>query len=367
DEVLAHYRAAGQRGSQLRAEWEKRRSNLGEKRDVYEASFGPGGLPGWESAFPDIAADTLATRQSSNKCLQALAPFVPALIAGSADLTGNTGTRLSDTAVTPESPGCRQIHFGVREHAMGAIMNGLALHGGFLPVGGTFLMFSDYMRPSVRLAALSGAHVIYSFTHYSVGVGEDGPTHQPIEHLAALRTIPNLNVIRPADSAETIAAWRVAIAHDGPTALLLTRQAVPALEGTGNGLAQGAYVLRDAKSPDITLIGTGSELQHCVAAADSLTNEGLAARVVSMPSWNLFENQDRDYKMSVLPRTHPTLSIEAGVSVGWWRYADEVISIERYGASAPGDRVMAELGMTAANVADTARRLIASSTMGTNE
>ncbi|MFV1992039.1 MAG: transketolase family protein, partial [Acidimicrobiales bacterium] len=350
-EVVDYYRAAGQRGSALRSKWEGRLNGLGDQRTEYEASFGPGGLPGWESALPDLATENLATRHASNKCLQALTSQVPSLIAGAADLTGNTGTKVNEAPSTPESPEGRQLYFGVREHAMGAIMNGLALHGGMLPVGGTFLVFSDYMRPSIRLAAISGAHVIYSFTHDSVGVGEDGPTHQPVEHAAALRSIPGLNVIRPADGAETVAAWRVAVAHDGPTALLLTRQTLPALEGTGDGLARGAYLVREAGDAAITLIGSGSELQHCVAAADLLNAEGIAARVVSMPSWNLFEAQDPEYKSSVLPRTHPTLSIEAGVSQGWSHYADDSIAIDRFGASAPADRIMAGLGMTAENAA----------------
>ncbi len=362
--VIDYYRAAGERGASLRLKWEQRRDSLGAKRAEYDASFGPGGLPGWESALPDLSTEKLATRQASNKCLQALTSQVPSLMAGAADLTGNTGTKANEAPSSPDTPAGRQLYFGVREHAMGAIMNGLALHGGTLPVGGTFLVFSDYMRPSVRLAALSGAHVIYSFTHDSVGVGEDGPTHQPVEHAAALRSIPGLNVIRPADGAETVEAWRLAVAHDGPTALLLTRQSVPPLAGTGAGLTRGAYIVRDADSPDVTLVGSGSELQHCVGAADLLGAEGISARVVSMPSWNLFEAQDRDYKMSVLPRTHPTVSIEAGISLGWSRYADVSIAIDRFGASAPGDRIMTELGMTADNVAETARRLIATTTPG---
>jgi transketolase len=242
---------------------------------------------------------------------------------------------------------------------MGTVMTGMALHGGTRPVGGTFLVFSDYMRPSVRLAALSRARVIYSWSHDSVGVGEDGPTHQPVEHVASLRAIPDLLVIRPADANETAAAWRIAIDHNGPTALILTRQDVPVLEGSaGAPVERGAYVLVPVDEPDVVLIGTGSEVSVCVAAAGQLAEGGVQAHVVSMPSWELFADQSEEYQANVLPADVPALSVEAGTSFGWERWADDSVSIDRFGASAPGGTVLAELGFTAENVAARARRLI---------
>ena len=242
---------------------------------------------------------------------------------------------------------------------MAAAMNGMALHGGVLPVGGTFLVFSDYCRPSVRLAALSRAKVIYSFTHDSVGVGEDGPTHQPVEHVTALRAIPGLRVIRPADANETAEAWRLAVEHDGPTALILSRQDLPVLEGTaGVSLARGAHVLRAAEDPDLVLVATGSEVHVAVAAAELLAAEGIHAQVTSLACWELLEEQPDDVQDEVLPPEVPTLSVEAGVSLGWDRWADDSVAIERFGASAPGQRVLAELGFTPEHVAERARVLL---------
>jgi len=275
---------------------------------------------------------------------------VPGLIGGGADLTGNTGTTISGYGV--QGPGCpegRQLFFGVREHAMGAICNGLALHGGMLPVNGTFLVFSDYMRGAVRLAALSGARNVFVWSHDSVGVGEDGPTHQPVEHAAALRAIPGLRVIRPADANETAGAWRTIVDGDGPAALLLTRQDVPVLPGTDDhvAVARGGYVLADPEGPpEIILIGTGSEVSVAMDAAATLTAAGRSVRVVSMPCMEDFATQDDAYRASVLPANVPTVSIEAGVTFGWDRWADRCIGIDRFGASAPGNRVMAELGIT---------------------
>jgi transketolase len=240
-------------------------------------------------------------------------------------------------------------------------MNGLALHQGIVPVGGTFFVFSDYMRGSVRLAAISGAHVIYSWTHDSVGVGEDGPTHQPIEQLAAMRAMPGLRVVRPADANETAQAWRIAIGHDGPVALILSRQGIPVLEGTeGNeGVLRGAYVLVATESdPDVVLIGTGSEVAVCVDAAARLTNDGVAASVVSMPSWDLFAEQDDEYGDTVLPPGVPRLSVEAATTFGWERYADASVGIDRFGASAPGSVVFDELGINVDHVVEQARLLL---------
>jgi transketolase len=266
--------------------------------------------------------------------------------------------------MTAEDPGGRQIYFGIREHGMGGTMNGMSAHGGVVPVGGTFFVFSDYMKPAVRLAAMSGYKVVFAFTHDSVGLGEDGPTHQPVEHLAGLRATPQLRLIRPADANETAEAWRIALSSDGPTALVLTRQDLPVLDGTaGAPVSQGAYVLVEPDveadgALDIVLVGTGSEVAVCVEAADLLAEDGLAARVVSMPSWDLFAAQPDDYQNAVLPPEVPTLAVEAAASLGWDRWADDSVSIDRFGASAPGSVALANLGFTPDNVADRARTLV---------
>ncbi len=361
DEVVAYYRAAGERGRADREAWEKRLAAFGGDRAALDCCLDAEGMPGWEDALPSFEVGSkLATRQASGKVLQALIDHVPGLLGGGADLTGNTGTQIDGAGVlSPEEPGGRQVYFGVREHGMAAVMTGMALHGGILPVGGTFLVFSDYARGAIRLAALSGAKVIYSFTHDSVGVGEDGPTHQPVEHVTALRVIPDLRVIRPADANETAAAWKIAVGSDGPTALILSRQGLPTLDGTSAaGVAKGGYVLVDADDPAVVLVSTGSEVHVCVDAAATLTAEGIPTRVVSLPSWDLFEAQDPSYRAGVLPDGIPTLAVEAGTSIGWDRYADETVGIDRFGASAPGDVVLEKLGFTATNVADRARTLL---------
>ena len=361
DDVRELYRAAGERGRDEREAWEKRLDAYDGDRGVLEATWAARGLAGWDEALPSWApGEKVATRVASGKVLQALADVVPALLAGGADLTSNTGTVLKDHGVqSADEPEGRQLYFGVREHAMAATMNGMALHGGVLPVGGTFLVFSDYCRPSVRLAALSRAKVIYSFTHDSVGVGEDGPTHQPVEHITALRAIPGLRVIRPADANETAEAWRLAVEHDGPTALILSRQDLPVLDGTaGVSLARGAHVIRPAEDPDLVLVATGSEVHVAVAAAELLAAEGVHVQVTSLACWELLEEQSDEVQDELLPADVPTLSVEAGVSLGWDRWADDSVAIERFGASAPGDRVMAELGFTPAHVAERARALL---------
>jgi len=362
DDVLDLYRTAGRRGRERRESWEKRLAAWDGDRETYDACIGRRGLSGWQDALPSWEAGTkVATRKASGACLQALVDEVPGLMGGGADLTGNTGTAIKDHGVfTPEDPTGRQIYFGVREHGMGGVMNGMAAHGGVVPVGGTFFVFSDYMRPSVRLAAMSEFKAIFSFTHDSVGLGQDGPTHQPIEHLASLRAMPQLRLIRPADANETAAAWRVAIDADGPTALVLTRQDVPVLEGTAGGAVErGAYVLADPGDAQVVLIGTGSEVWVCVEAAALLAADGVPARVVSMPSWDLFAAQSDEYQNSVLPPEVPTLAVEAGASLGWDRWADDSVSLDRFGASAPGDIALANLGYTPDNVADRARQLLA--------
>jgi transketolase len=362
DDVADLYRAAGRRGRDRRERWEKRLASWGGDRAAYDACSAGRGLAGWEDALPRFEPGTsLATRRASEACLQALVDRVPGLMGGGADLTGNTGTALGDQGTfSRHDPAGRQMYFGVREHGMAAVLNGMAAHGGVLPVGGTFFVFSDYMRPALRLAAMSGAKVIFSFSHDSVGLGEDGPTHQPVEHLASLRAMPGLRLVRPADANETAAAWRIAVASDGPTALVLSRQGVPVLEGTaGAPVERGAYVLEDPGEAVLVLVGTGSEVAVCVAAARLLAEGGLAARVVSMPSWDLFAAQDDEYQTAVLPPELPTLAVEAGASLGWDRWADDSVSIDRFGASAPGDVALAKLGYTPENVADRARQLVA--------
>jgi transketolase len=362
DEVLAMYRKAIPRGQRLRRAWHKRLAGWQGDRAEFEACLGGRGLEGWETKLPSWEPGTqVATRVASNDCINAIRDVVPGLVAGGADLTGNTGTLIKEAQQSRSEPGGRLIYYGIREHGMGGIMNGLALHGGVLPVGGTFFNFSDYMRGSVRLAALSDAHVVYSWTHDSVGLGEDGPTHQPIEQLAVMRATPKLRTIRPADANETAQAWRVAVDRDGPTALLLTRQKVPVLEGTSDGdVERGAYVLVEADgTPQIVLVGTGSEVSLCVEAARRLAGDGIRARVVSMPSWELFAEQDEAYRDSIVPDALPRLAVEAASTFGWDRYADEALGIDRFGASAPGEIVLENLGFTPDNVAARARALVA--------
>jgi transketolase len=370
EDVLAFYREAGVRGRPVREEWEKRLASLDIDRAAWDACLNGTGINGWESKLPTWpVGEKIATRKSSGACLQALVDDVPGLMAGGADLTGNTGTVIKDHGVqSPEEPAGRQIYFGVREHGMASVMNGMTLHGGTLPVGGTFFVFSDYMRGGVRLAAISEAKVIYSWTHDSVGLGQDGPTHQPIEHLASLRAMPGLRIIRPADANECAVAWQVAIESNGPTGLVLTRQDLPVVvtPEQAQGLRNGAYVVTESDGVDnaeddlhLVLIGTGSEVQHCLAAKPLLEADGLKVRVVSMPSWTLFELLDEDAQDDVLPSDVPTLAVEAASSFGWDRWADDSVSIDHFGASAQGDVVMEKFGYTAANVADRARQLLA--------
>ncbi len=366
DDVAEMYRRAGARGAATRSAWQDRFDAWGGPRAEWDAAWSGGGLPGWEDLLPtwEQPGEQVATRHSINKVLNALAPKLPGLVAGAADLTGNTGTLLDGAELqSREHPAGRAVAYGVREHAMGAAMNGMALHGGVLPVGGTFFVFSDYMRPSVRLAALSGAKVVYFWSHDSVGLGEDGPTHQPIEQLAAMRAMPGLRLIRPADANESAHALRVAVERDGPTALCLSRQAVPVLPGTAQlareGVERGAYVLvHGDDDPDVVLIGTGSEVSVCVEAAEVLAGDGISARVVSMPSWDLFDEQDDDYQDRVLGPGSPILSVEAASSFGWARWADDSVAIDHFGECGPGAAVLADLGFSAGDVAERARALL---------
>ena len=364
DDVLAWYREAGARGRADRVAWEERLAAHDAERDAYQACIEGRGLDGWHAKLPTFdTGASVATRVAFNDCLNAIGDVVPGLLAGGADLTGNTGTQLTPAdQQRREQPDGRLLAYGIREHGMAAAMNGMALHGGVIPVGGTFFVFSDYMRPAVRLAAMSEAHVVFAWSHDSVGLGEDGPTHQPVEHLASLRAMPFLRVIRPADANETAAALRIAIDGDGATGIVLSRQKVPTLDGTADrhaDVARGAYVLRDSDGePDVVLVGTGSEVAVCVDAAALLAEDGVAARVVSMPSWDLFEAQDEEYQETVLPPDVPTLAVEAAASFGWDRWADDSVSIDRFGASAPGEIVLEKLGFTGANVARRAIALI---------
>jgi transketolase len=363
DDVLEWYREVGRRGAPLRSQWQARRAAL-PAADVFTACLEGRGLDGWEQKLPVWKPDDkpIATRVASGECIKAILDVVPGLVGGGADLTGNTGTQIKGHGVmSADEPGGRQIYFGVREHGMGGAMNGMALHGGVVPVGGTFLVFSDYMRGSVRLAALSEAHVVYSFTHDSVGVGEDGPTHQPVEHILALRSIPGLRVIRPADANETAQAWVIAVNENGPTALILSRQNLPILEGTAasDGVRLGAYTLVDtAGDPDLVLIGTGSEVAVCVQAAHQLAEQQVRVRVVSMPCWSLFDAQPETYRAGVLPDGIPRLSVEAAVTLAWPRYADASVGIDRFGASAPGDIALDHLGINVTNVVAHAQSLL---------
>ena len=317
---------------------------------------------GWAEAIPDFT-DTkpMATRATSGQVLDAIAPKIPLLIGGSADLTGSNQTKAKNqTAVAPGDFSGDYIHYGIREHGMGAVMNGLALHG-LRPYGGTFLAFADYMRPTIRLAAFMKLPVIFVFSHDSIGLGEDGPTHQPVEQLASLRVIPNLVTLRPADGNETSQAWKVALERkDGPTALVLTRQGLRQVTPPDNQLNKGAYVLSEPKwiEPEIILIATGSEVEIALEAKALLAEEVIGTRIVSMPSWELYDAQTEEYRKSVLPTNLPRLAVEAGVSLGWSKYADAVVGLNQFGASAPYETLYKEFGLTAENVAAKAKEML---------
>jgi transketolase len=366
DDVLEFYRKAVDRGRELEADWKMRREAYVRLFPDLGAEFNRrvlmNKLPdGWESAVPTFPADPkgMATRAASGKVINALAAKLPELIGGSADLAPSNNTKIDGSpAFQKDSPAGRNFHFGVREHGMGSVLNGMAIFGGVIPYGATFLVFADYMRASVRLAALSHYPTIFIFTHDSVGLGEDGPTHQPVEHMASLRIIPNLVVIRPADANETAQAWKVAISRrDGPTVLALTRQNVPTLD-TPALVEKGAYVLKDFGKPEVILMASGSEVGLVLEAAQKLADEGKGVRVVSFPSWELFEKQDEAYRESVLPKSiQKRLAVEAGTSFGWERYAKSVIGIDRYGASAPAKTIFEKLGFTVENVVAKAKEL----------
>ncbi|MGC8880055.1 MAG: transketolase [Anaerolineae bacterium] len=375
EEALQVFRQAVPRGQQLEDEWHQMFQHYAKEypdlAELWQRVWSRDVTLDWEKVLPVFApsAGGEATRVASGMVLNALAPLLPTLIGGSADLTPSNNTELKGIPwMEPGNYAGRNIHFGVREHAMGAILNGLALHGGVIPYGGTFLVFSDYMRPAIRLAAMMELPVIYVFTHDSIGLGEDGPTHQPVEHLPALRAIPNLVVIRPADANETSEAWRVALERrEGPTALLLTRQKIPIFDratlAPASGLRRGAYVLADSMGqPDIILIASGSEVALALGAREALAQRGVQARVVSMPSWELFEAQPPEYRAQVLPpQVTKRLAVEAAIPLGWERYVGndgDVIGMERFGASAPYQVLLEKFGFTVENVTQRALQLL---------
>ena len=401
DEALAQFRRSVEKGRDLEADWHRRVDGLRaadpDLADKLRQTLA-GELPkGWDAALPRFtpADGAMATRDAGQKTIVALAEVIPNLIGGSGDLDPSTRTALKGKgdfespefkppAGAPPTQGMvggplgyagRNIHFGIREHAMAAIATGMALHGGILPYAATFFTFSDYMRPSIRLAALSKAHVIYVWTHDSIGLGEDGPTHQPIEQLASLRAIPDLMLLRPADANETVEAWKIAVAHtEGPVGLVFTRQKLPILDRStlapAAGTAKGAYVLADcaAGPPKLILIATGSEVSIALEAHNQLTREGVASRVVSMPCWDLFQAQPQSYKDMVLPPgVKARVSVEAGSPLGWERYVGlegAIIGLNRFGASAPGEIVMRELGFTPEHIVKVAKSILAGNRPG---
>jgi transketolase len=396
EEAQREFAKVGTRGAALRSAWQQvidgyRAAHVELAAELERALAGqlP---PHWDARLPAYTPQdgAVATRDAGGKTLEALAESVPNLVGGSADLDPSTRTMMkgkgdfqsadvAEAGQTPPTQGLaggvwgyagRNLHFGIREHAMTAILTGMAHHGGVVPFGATFLTFSDYMRPSIRLAALSGAHVIYVWTHDSIALGEDGPTHQPVEQLASLRAMPNMVVLRPADANETVEAWRIAMQHSaGPVGLVLTRQKIPVLDRTtlapATGTARGAYVLIDAGEglPELILIATGSEVSLALDAHRQLTGEGIRSRVVSMPSWELFESQSAEYREAVLPAVvHARISVEAGSPFGWERYVGPggaIIGVDRFGASAPGPDVMARYGFTVEHVVATAKATLA--------
>jgi len=369
-EVLEFYREAVERGREREIDWKMRFDAYKQIHPALGTELQrrlDGELPkDWDSDLPTFPPDAkgMATRSSSGQVLNALSIKLPELIGGSADLTPSNNTKFEEAGdFEKDNPSGRYLRFGVREHGMGAALNGLNLFGGLIAYGGTFLIFSDYMKPAIRIAAISSIPSVFVFTHDSIGLGEDGPTHQPIEHLMALRAVPNLTVIRPADANEVRDAWRVAISRShSPTALALTRQSVPTLERANAQtlLNKGAYVLKDfGENPGLILMATGSEVSLIYEAAQNLFDEGIAVRVVSFPSWELFEEQDEAYRESVLPKNVTArLAVEAGATLGWERYARSVIGIDHYGASAPYKVIFEKFGFTVENVVAKAKELI---------
>ena len=370
ENALSNWRKAEERGAGVESDWTKLFASYAAANPELAAEFErtqKGVLKaGWEKAIPSFApGKAQATRNAGGAIMNAISAEVPELFGGAADLTASTKTIFKPGESFHVDPAGRNIFFGVREFGMSAAVNGMAAHGGLIPFGSTFFVFSDYAKPALRLAALMQVHSLFVFTHDSVGLGEDGPTHQPIEHLMALRAVPGLTDFRPADANETAAAWRLALERKGPSFFALSRQDLPVIDPASQdiyaGVSKGAYVLQDAVNPQVVLIGTGSEVWAAVDAAKLLAGEGIRARVVSFPSWKIFEEQTAAYKASVLPAGVPRISIEAGATQGWWKYVGldgDVIGLDRFGASAPGPKVLAEFGFGADSVAARAKKLV---------
>jgi len=376
DEALAHWREAKERGASAHAAWNRQMEayTLAQPALAKELRRRLAGElpPGWEKVVPNFTKENgnVASRAASNTVLNALAPILPELIGGSADLTPSNGTSIKTWRnFAPGDYAARYMHFGIREHGMGAIMNGMVLHKGVTPFGGTFLIFSDYMRPPIRLAALMKQRVIYIYTHDSIGLGEDGPTHQPVEQLAALRAIPDIAVIRPADATETAEAWKTAIRHEGgPVCLVLTRQKLGFIDrkvyASAEGVSKGAYVLAEAEGgePQVVLLSSGSEVALIITAREKLMQNGVRVRVVSMPCMEIFSKQSAEYQASVLPKGVPRVSIEAAATMPWYRWVGPngvVLGIDRFGASAPYEKVYDELGLTVDKIVEAAKMVIA--------
>ncbi len=370
EDALANWREAGNRGAGQEAEWNKLfagyKAEFPELAAEFERTQAGKLKAGWETVIPSFPVEKpVATRNAGQQVMNAIFDVVPELFGGAADLTASTKTIFKNSPHFAEDPAGRNVFFGVRELAMCAAVNGMAVHGGLRPFGSTFFVFSDYAKPALRIAAIMEAPSLFVFTHDSVGVGEDGPTHEPIEHLMALRAVPHMTDFRPADGNETAAVWRLALERRGPCFFALTRQDVPVIDATthdvAGGVSKGAYVLEDVANPQVTIIGTGSEVQLALGAAKLLAAEGIRARVVSFPSWRIFEEQSAAYKASVLPAGVPKLAVEAGATLGWWKYVGsdgDVVGLDRFGSSAPGPVVMKEFGFTAENVAARAKKLV---------
>ncbi|MGD0479062.1 MAG: transketolase [Terracidiphilus sp.] len=370
EDALANWREAVKRGAEFEAEWNKLfagyRAEFPDMAAEFERTQSGALKAGWEEAIPSFGTEKpIATRNAGQQVMNAIFDAVPELFGGAADLTASTKTIFKNSAHFAADPAGRNVFFGVRELGMCAAVNGMAVHGGVKPFGSTFFVFSDYAKPALRIAALMEAHSLFVFTHDSIGVGEDGPTHEPIEHLMALRAVPHMTDFRPADANETAAVWRLALERRGPAFFALTRQDVPVIDVSNRDMyasvSKGAYVLEDAANAKVILIGTGSEVSVALGAQKLLAAEGIGARVVSMPSWKIFDEQAAEYKASVLPAGVPKLAVEAGATLGWWKYVGldgDVVGIDRFGASAPGPIVMKELGFSAENVAARAKKIL---------
>jgi transketolase len=370
EDALKNWRQAGERGAAFEAKWKKLFAGYAEANPEAAAEFErtqKGELKaGWEKTIPSFPVDKpVATRNAGGAIMNAIAEQVPELFGGAADLTSSTKTIFKPGESFHVDPTGRNVYFGVREFGMCAAVNGMAAHGGLIPFGSTFFVFSDYAKPAIRLASLMQIHSLFIFTHDSIGLGEDGPTHQPVEQLTMLRAVPGLTDFRPADGNETAAAWRLALERKRPSFMALSRQDLPVIDATKvdvlAGVSKGAYIVQDAADAKVILIGTGSEFWTCVDAAKQLAAEGIAARVVSFPSQKIFEEQSAEYKASVLPASVPKIAVEAGATLGWWKYVGldgDVVGLDRFGASAPGKIVLKELGFSAENVAARAKALV---------